>query len=338
LRASWIAEGNGVLKLKLWIKIGVSATVLALLLWWLPWHEVRGAVSRMPLGLWLAVLAGFLLGHRLGAAKWRRLVNAGRAGLRATDAVRFYAAGLFANICLPSIVGGDVLRAALAARATGRPEATVLGGIADRVLDTLILAVLLAGGAFFARDALPGWGESFVVVGMVVLLVAGGVLVPWLLRLPLRRWPRKLRRRVGRSLVALRYLARDRRTTLTAAFLSITVQAGFVLLNAWIGRAIGVNVPLAAWFFAWPLAKLVSLLPIGLGGLGVRDATLGALFLPLGVPAALGVVASLIWQSVLIAGGLLGGLYFWATGRRFGLRWADARQALPMAPGVRPHA
>jgi uncharacterized membrane protein YbhN (UPF0104 family) len=326
------------LKLKFWLKIAVSGGVLALLLFLLPWHQVREAVSRLPITVWLAVLAGFLLGHRLGASKWRRLVNAGRASLARADSVRFYAAGLFANICLPSIIGGDVLRAALAAKATGRPEATVLGSIADRILDTLMLVVLLAGGVFFARGILPDKGAAAVTAGMITAILAAGIILPWLLRLPIRRWPRRIRRPVGRSLVALRYLSRDRLTAVLAVATSLLVQGGFVLLNAWIGYAIGVNVPVAVWFFAWPLAKLAALVPITLGGLGVRDATLGALLVPLGVPLAVGVVASLIWQSVLIAGGLLAGLYWWITRKKVGIRWSDASPSLAVAPGARHHA
>ncbi|MFV1986736.1 MAG: hypothetical protein ACC682_05625, partial [Gemmatimonadota bacterium] len=50
-----------------------------------------------------------------------------------------------------------------------------------------------------------------------------------------------------------------------------------------------------------------GLLPVSLGGLGVRDATLGAALLPFGIPMATGVAVSLLWQTVLIAGGLLAG-------------------------------
>jgi uncharacterized membrane protein YbhN (UPF0104 family) len=74
------------------------------------------------------------------------------------------------------------------------------------------------------------------------------------------------------------------------------------------GRSVGIEVPLAVWFLVWPLAKIASLLPISLGGLAVREASLAALLVPFGVPVARSVVCSLLWQTVLIAGGLLGGL------------------------------
>lgn len=307
------------LRFGLFIKIAISIAVLTAVFALLPWDDVRVAVARLSPIVWLAVLTGFLAGHRLGAVKWRRLINAGRASLPTPDAVRCYAAGLFANLCLPSIVGGDVLRAALATRATGRPEATVLGSVADRVIDIFGLALLLAAGAFMTRNLLPDLGSSLVGVAMLVGILAGAIALPLVIRMPLRRWPRKLRRPVGRGLVALRYLSRDYGTALFAISVSLTIQGGFVLLNWWIGRSLGIDVPVAAWFFVWPLAKLAGLLPVGVNGIGVRDATLGALLVPLGVPMATGVVASLVWQSILIGGGLLGGLYWWASSRRRGL-------------------
>jgi uncharacterized membrane protein YbhN (UPF0104 family) len=304
--------------MKLALRVGISMGVLALLLILLPWSEVRDAVSRLSLPVWLGVLAGFLIGHRLGVEKWRLVVNAGRAGLKRVDAIRCYAAGLFANLCLPSIVGGDVLRAALAGRATRRMEAAVLGGLGDRLSDILALGLLLSVGAVLARSALPDWAATTVTIVLSLGLGGTAVLAVLLSRRPLASWPRRFRRPIGRSLVALRRLLRSPRIAVAALSISLVIQCSFVLLNAWIGRSIGIDLPLAVWFLAWPLAKIAGLLPVSLGGLGVRDATLGAILAPLGIPMATGVVASLIWQSVLIAGGLVAGGVWWLLGQRAG--------------------
>jgi hypothetical protein len=108
--------------------------------------------------------------------------------------------------------------------------------------------------------------------------------------------------------VALRRLARNPGAAATALALSLTIQSSFVLLNRMLGQAIGIEVPVAVWFLVWPLAKIAGLMPISLGGLAIREATLAALLAPFGVPFAVGVVCSLLWQTVLIVGGLLGGL------------------------------
>ena len=304
--------------MRLWVRFAISVAVLALLFVILPWREVVGSMGRIRWTVWLGIVAGFLGGHVLGVVKWRLIINAGRGGLRVRDAIGCYAAGLFANLCLPSIVGGDVLRAVLAGKRTNRPEAVVIGGLADRASDVLALAILITGGALLAGQALPGSWQLvlMVVMGLVGVAVAAGALL--VLRRPLTSWPPRIRRKLGRTLVALRRLVTRPGTALAALSLSLTIQASFVTLSAIIGDAIGIVQPLSVWFLAWPVAKLSGLLPISLGGLAIREATLAAMLAPFGVAPALGVAASLLWQTVLIAGGLLSGLVWllYRGGRR----------------------
>jgi len=302
--------------MKLWGRIAVSAVVLTALFLVLPWRDVIGSMGRMPWQLWAGIVVAFLAGHGLGVLKWRLAVNAGRGGLAAIDALRCYAAGLFANLCLPSIIGGDVLRAVLAGKSTRRPEAVVIGGLADRASDVLALTLLIAWGAMLARDALPGTGRLILTAGLVLGLGAAAALAFLLIRRPLKAWPPRLRRHLGRMLVAVRRLTRRPGAAATVVALSLTIQTGFILLNAVIGQSIGIEQPLAVWFLAWPVAKLSGLLPISLGGLAIREATLAAALAPFGVAPALGVAASLLWQTVLIAGGLVSGLVWVALRRR----------------------
>jgi len=311
--------------MKVWLKATISVGLLALLFILLPWDQVRTAVTRMSGRIWLGVLVVFATGHLVGVQKWRLLVSASRGRLRYPDAVRCYGAGLFANLCLPSIVGGDVLRAVLAGRETGRMEAVFLAGIMDRVIDVATLALLIAVGALFARNALPGWSGEVLTAAIAVAAAVGLFALPLVLRRPLAAWPKRLRRPVGRALVALRHMAQNPGRAVIAVVLSIAIQSTFVVLNIWIGSAIGIHLALPLWFMAWPLAKVAGLMPISLGGLAVRDATFGALLVPLGVPMAQGVVAALVWQTVMIAGGLLGGLTWWALSRRrpAGASWRE---------------
>jgi uncharacterized membrane protein YbhN (UPF0104 family) len=129
-------------------------------------------------------------------------------------------------------------------------------------------------------------------------------------------------------LVALRRLVTRPGTALAALSLSLAIQASFVTLSAIIGDAIGIVQPLSVWFLAWPVAKLSGLLPISLGGLAIREATLAAMLAPFGVAPALGVAASLVWQTVLIAGGLLSGLV-WLLYRRQGFRRSAPEHSTP---------
>ena len=317
--------------MKTWIKALVSFGVLGLLATLIPWSELSTAAKSASLSVWSVVLLGFLVGHFLGVVKWRLLVNAAGANLPMFAAVRCYAAGLFANLCLPSIVGGDVLRAALAGRATERAEVAILIGVADRLIDLASLALFMVIAGAMVGDLAEAWPSRVLVTSIVVGGIAGAIALPFLLNMRLSRWPRKVRRRVGRTLVSLRALRRSPGAAVTAVVLSVTIQGSFVLLNAWLGHSIGIDIPLAAWFLVWPLAKLSGLLPVSLGGLGVRDATLAALLVPLGIAAAQGFVVSLLWQSVMIVGGLLCGALWWstrATGERLDTRTASTAESV----------
>jgi uncharacterized protein (TIRG00374 family) len=314
------------------LRLLVSAAVLTLLFVLLPWEQVRSAAARMTAGLYAGAVLAFLAGHALGTVKWRLLIAASTGGgtLRARDAAGCYGAGLFANLFLPTVVGGDVVRATLAARALGKPEAVVTGSVADRLIDFASLGLLITAGAVVAGVELTGWTVPLAGLLGFLLLSLAAFATPWLLRSILPRLPRRIRRRARRMLVALRHVSRRPASAIIAVALSLTMQSLFIVISARLGAAVGAHAPLWAWFVVWPLAKVIAMVPITLGGLGVRDAALGALLVPFGVPAAYGVVASLAWNAVLIGGALLAGLAGW-------LLLPARRDARPQDDGPRNH-
>jgi uncharacterized membrane protein YbhN (UPF0104 family) len=79
------------------------------------------------------------------------------------------------------------------------------------------------------------------------------------------------------------------------------------MLTAQLAVYCGLALPLRTWLFAWPLAKLAAVLPLTQGGIGVREAALVALLTPFGAPGHLVLAAGLVWEGVVIAGGLIAG-------------------------------
>jgi len=295
------------------IRLSVSVGLLALLVFLLPWDEVVAAASRMTVPLYVGALVAFLAAHSIGAVKWRVLIAAsGRnVHLGPRDTAGCYGAGLFSNLFLPTVVGGDVVRAALAMKSVGSPEAVILGSMADRLIDFAALGLLIGGGALFAGSEMAGWSGPFLGILAIVALGSALLLAPLILRRPLDRWPPRFRGHIARGLVALRHLGRRPGAALLALTISLLMQSALITIAAWLGDAVGALAPLWAWFLAWPLAKAAGMLPVSFGGLGVRDAALASLLVPFGVPAAIGLVASLAWQTVMIGAALIGGLVWW---------------------------
>jgi uncharacterized membrane protein YbhN (UPF0104 family) len=308
------------------VRVGISAAVLALLVWLLPFNEVREAIGRMTPLTWAVALAAYLGTHLLGVVKWRLLINTAGAGLSLGQAVRAYYMGLFGNTFLPSIVGGDVVRAGVAFKVARSKAGLILGSLIDRLQDFLALALVAGIGALLAPRALDVQSRRIFlsVAGVLALAGLGGGTLLAVAR-P-RRLPLRVRRRLVRVRQAVRAVGRRPSAMLRALLLGMGLQTLLVVLNYFLGRRVGIDAPLYVWLFVWPLAKLAGVAPTQ-NGIGVREAAQVALFAPFGVAAPLAMAAGLVFEGIIISGGLLSGLIALGLGR---LAKADA--VAPPAP------
>ena len=297
------------------LRIVAAILIFIVLFHFLPFRKVEAALQLLPANLLLLVLAGYLASHFVASMKWRLMVNLAGSGLSVLQAVRCYFAGLFSVLFLPSIVGGDVVRAALALR-MGRSKAAVLfGSLLDRILDFLALALLTIIGAILIPGGLsPESRRVFLFIALAAGVLLLIVIIAFLL-LPARRFPFRVRRWLARLRDAYRAMAAKPHFVFAAYLMAVCVQSAFIVLTATLAGAAGLHLEFRAWLFAWPMAKISALVPLTQGGIGVREAALAALLLPFGAPAAMTVAVGLAWEGVTIAGALIGGLGSYLIGR-----------------------
>lgn len=79
---------------------------------------------------------------------------------------------------------------------------------------------------------------------------------------------------------------------------------------------LGVDQPLSLWFSVVPLVALFMVLPISIGGFGVRENAMTLLLSEQGVPGEKAVAVALLWGLSTIIMGLIGGLFFLADRSR----------------------
>jgi glycosyltransferase 2 family protein len=322
------------------VRIGLSVAVLGLLFTALPFADIAAAIKRVPAMVWPMALAIYMCLHLIGVMKWRLLVNAAGAGLTIRTAARAYYMGLFGNTFLPSIVGGDVVRAGVALRATTSKSGLVLGSLVDRLLDIVGLAAVAGIGALLSPRALDEQSRRiFLTLGAVLALAGLGGVVAVALT-PVRRLPWKVRRKLVAIRRAIVATASNPQVLVAAFLMGMALQSLLTILNWWLGRVIGIDIPIYVWLFVWPLAKVAGLLPLTQNGIGVREAAQAALFAPFGVAAAAAVATGLVFEVVIISGGLLGGMVAWllsASGsERAALRASSQSGPVDAADAVLP--
>ncbi len=288
------------------IRLCVSGLMLALIFYLVPFAEVWTAARQISLPLWLGALGLFLAGHAAAAAKWRILIG---SGISYRQAFRAHLAGLAANLALPSVAGGDVVRAGLVMKHADDKGRLAMGSVADRLIDTLGLALIAVASAWLAWAPRldSGIWLGWPLLGLLAVAAGGLVAMPALDRFAGRNErPGKLARLLTKMIHLAAELARRPGRLLLCLLISMAVQCLFVGINIAFAEAAHVEAPVAAWFFAWTTAKIIAIAPISLGGLGVREASMAALLVPFGADPAQVVAIGLVWQSVLYASGLIG--------------------------------
>lgn len=291
------------------IRTVVSVSVVAVLVTVASTDGLRQAFGEVRGAVWLASLAVFLAGHALNAAKYRWLLQDPRATLGLC--LRAHFAGLVANLGLPGVAGGDVVRATYLLPHGVATRAATVASVLDRLVDTATLGLLIGAGALVAGVP-PALSTASIGVRWPLIGAGVGVLALGAVALVLMK-----RKKGGRgvSLASLAGDIRGRAGALTAAVaVTAVVQSAFVMTNVWMAADLGLDIGIAPWFVAWPLSKIIAILPISLGGIGVREAALVSLLAPFGAPSALVFASGLLWQGVLMVSGLLG----FAIGSLFG--------------------
>jgi uncharacterized membrane protein YbhN (UPF0104 family) len=216
--------------------------------------------------------------------------------------------GAFFSLCLPSSIGGDVVKAYRVGDTTPRRLLAGCSVLADRLTGVAALGVL-AGAALAAakwRLSLPA--TLSVAAGLLVAALAGfwGVfgsldrivgLIPaphpareFLAQLlPYQQKPSLIARAVGWSFV---------------------VQIGGTIAVALAARTVRVDPGLGTWFAVAPLVALIETVPISIGGFGVRENAMEYLLSGHGVPGEHGIAVALLCGLTRILSGLVGGVLF----------------------------
>jgi uncharacterized membrane protein YbhN (UPF0104 family) len=304
-----------------WVRPLGSLVLLGILGLATDWARLAEVMRGMHPGPWLAAVTVYVLAQAASSLRWRQLAAA--LGLRA-GYLRFlalYSVGMFFNLALPTSVGGDVVRALHLPRASGvngQAAAALLSVFAERLSGLVVLVALAVVAALASPVPLEPWlaGAVAVVGGATGL---GLALLPAVALLGARAGAR-----FERVAELLRLVGGRPGLLAEVTALSLVVQLASVAQTWLVARALGLEVPVGYLAVVVPVATLVTLLPISVNGMGLRELALVVLLAPVGLGKAEAVSLGLLQLAVTVSAGLAGGLVYLAD-RRPALR-GDSEQ------------
>lgn len=295
-----------------------SVATLGLIAWILWRNDASAVFSKLGQvdGTWLGSGIALLVASVvLGAVQWERLLAVQGLSISRIRLFRAYSLGMFLNFVLPSGVGGDVVRAVQVHRDTQGGTKGVAATLLDRFagLFTLALFASIASGLLAWNHPDPLFRKLAYLTGFVALAfcVTSAVLfsrrvIGWIAPVarlfgegPLIDKARNLRS------AFLEYRTRPF-LVVQVVLLSISTQFLRILVHWCCAKAMGLPLALAWILLFVPIVALISVLPISVGGWGLREGTQKTFFsLPGVMPgmsahdAAAGALALAVSTSLL---------------------------------------
>lgn len=301
------------------IKLGVTISLIGMLLWRLDLRELAARASAFSAG-WTALAFAAVLGAIwISAWKWGAILHSRDSALPFSRLVHHYFIGLFFNNVLPTTVGGDAVRAWETSKDTGEVPEAMGSVVSERLIAGVALGMTALLGLPFVETS-PRL-LLFVIVFLIVdLALVALFLVPRCAEgIVAKILPPRfagLTEAVSGTVGVVRATLKDRRLFIKVVLLSVLFQILVAAVNACIFNAMDVPVSLAHCIIFTPMIFTVTMLPISLSGLGVREAAYWYFFSQIGVGQVEAVIASLAFFVIVGICSLPGAPLFVVNRRR----------------------
>jgi uncharacterized protein (TIRG00374 family) len=301
-QARWMAESWHVR----WI---VTLALLGVVAAQIDWTQMERHLSHgHPLDFVVAV-ALVLTALVIGACRWWWLLRGAGVHLDIMQLARVYAVSTFSSTFLPTTVGGDVTRALLVVRRGPLLTRVAVTVLVERVGGLVgLLGIAWIGFALHSATVATGarefltWVTAAIVVG--ALLVVAAVLRGS--RLARILVPKRLLSVARESHSLLRGYISDPATLFMLLVSSLLYQALMALQLVMLARAIDVNLSFATAAITLALVTVVTLMPISIGGFGVREGSYIVLLASASIGATEATLISLLSVATLFVASLPG--------------------------------
>lgn len=263
----------------------------------------------------IAVLLG-VLRNVMFAYRWKVTLTV--SGLKASfpTLVKFYFVGTFFNLFLPTALGGDVVRGYDLARHSGKRMGAVTSVLVERIVGFFALASIALLALLFGHGAI---GNPAVTT--IILLVCLGYFALATIVFNARVMKRlvallkfitlwDIGGRLNRMYDSLHAFTAHKTILWQCFVLSIICQT-LAILAAY-SLALAINLELAAvyFFMVLPMIWIITMVPLSINGLGVREGAFVFFFTRVGVSDPAALLLSFLNFSQMMALGLIGGIIY----------------------------
>ncbi|MBP6920899.1 MAG: flippase-like domain-containing protein [Candidatus Omnitrophica bacterium] len=251
--------------------------------------------------------------------RWDILLKASGVCVPARTLLKPFGGGLFFNMFLPTSIGGDIVRVLDLGNHTRKGAHVASTVLLDRLigyvaLDVMVLAACAVGWRY-VQDPAVLWSVGIITAILVCILLVlfNSTAYNFLNKLLYSPNAGRIRANLTQAHEQLYVLGKKKRVLSVTLLISLALQLLSSVSAYVICRSLGADIPLIYFFIFVPIIGMISMLPISLGGLGVREAATVYFFAKAGLGRDAAFAMSLIGFSITVLFAAAGGLYYVIT-------------------------
>lgn len=297
---------------------------VALIVWVISQIELMSLGDLLSSAKWDLVLFGILClagSPFIGSLRWQILLRVQNIHLSYPKVLCFTLGGMFYNIVMPGLIGGDLAKTWWVTRVSKNRTAAAMTVVMNRGIGIISLATL---GIIVM--SFMGFDERFYMAGMLLFGFLGIVLVGvtlfysnrlrsiFSIEFLISRIPGS--RIIAKADEAVLIYRQHKGVLLITFFISVLVHL-FSILGAWLfGLSLGItseNFTYQGMLALVPAVFILSSLPISPAGIGVGESVMAFLLPQLGATPEEAVGIMLLLRVGTIFWGLIGGLFVFSN-------------------------
>ncbi len=300
------------------VRIVISILLMYYIVHDVNFGEILSSIEGAKFSILLLAFLLHFIGLFLSSVRWKVLLTAQGVQSKLLFLFQSYLVASFINHFLPSTIGGDSVRTFDSWKLGENKEKAFAVVILDRFLGLLTLLIFAIISMLFSNDitdVIP-WIHIWTAVFSI-----GALLLIWFMMSPpldffshLKKTKKGIVGKVAGFIhkidVAFSQFADKKSSLLTALFLSFLLQFNVVLYYYAISVALGLNVQLIDFFLVVPLTIFVTMIPISLNGIGLRENALFLFLAPFGVLQSQAIAFAWLEYGMLLILGLVGGVIY----------------------------
>ena len=298
------------------LKILISSSLIFFIFRSIDFNRILTVLGDIDYRYFLTALIITTVNLIIGAYRWKVILKVGEIDLQFKNILSLYFVGFFFNTFVPGNIGGDILRGYDVRQVSGKSKESFISVLMDRFIALFSLVLVCLVSCFFSKQVIANKGIFFFILGF--FSISSLALIFFLNSNIMRKFGFVLKIFNHRNMDAkikeayhhiLDY--KGRKDIIVPVFLISVFSHIVLILSIYIlSLSISSTVSIKYFFLFVPIIIFLSMIPITISGLGIREGGFAYFFAIVGMPKESALLISLLLFTLLVLNGLFGGMIY----------------------------